>query len=97
MYAVTISIRAIDEQHAPQLRQASIDVAAASRMEPGCLFFDVLFDSTDPLLVRFYEAYQDKDSYHAHFQTAHLKAWQQKCLPWIEKSSIRLPESVSNR
>ena len=57
MYAVTISMRAQNEAGAAILRKASLDTVEPSRAEEGCLFFDVLFDESDPLLLRFYEAY----------------------------------------
>jgi autoinducer 2-degrading protein len=96
MYAVTISMRAVDAAGAAVLRQASLDVLAPSRAEPACLFFDALFDESDPLVVRFYEAYTDEAGYRAHFETPHLQAWQAACVPVLDRSSIRMPETVSD-
>ena len=96
MYAVTISMRAQDEEGASILKKASLEVLAPSRNEPACIFFDVLFDDDDPLLVRFYEAYENEDGYKAHFETEHLKAWQAQCVPVLDRSSVRMPESVSD-
>ena len=95
MYAVTISFRAINEASVEQLRQACIDVVKSSLEEEKCLFFDVLFDESDPLSVRFYEAYQDREAFDWHLQTAHAQQWSKICLPLIDRSSIRMPESVS--
>ena len=97
MFAVTISLRALDEAGAIILRAASLDTVAPSLAEEGCLFFDVLFDDTDPLLVRFYEAYRDRAAFDAHLAAAHTRIWQERCLPLIDRSSIRMPESVSAR
>jgi len=96
MYAVTISMRASSAEGAAILRQASLEVVSPSRAEPACLFFDVLFDESDPLVVRFYEAYRDKAGYDAHFQTDHLKEWQSACVPVLDRSTVRMPESVSD-
>jgi quinol monooxygenase YgiN len=95
MYAVTISIRATDAEAAVLLHQASREVVAPSLAEPGCLYFDTLFDDSDPLLVRFYEAYTDRSAFEAHLEMAHTRRWQEICLPLIDRSSIRMPESVS--
>ena len=57
MYAVTIAMRATSAEAASQLKQASKDVVAPSLAEPGCLFFDALFDDADPLLVDDFEGF----------------------------------------
>lgn len=95
MYAVTISLRSIDSEGFSMLRQASLEIISPSRQEEGCLFFDVLFDDKDPLLIRFYEAYTDKEAFDTHLKAPHTKKWLQTCMPVIDKSSIRMPESVS--
>jgi quinol monooxygenase YgiN len=97
MFAVTISLRALDEAGAVIVRAESLDTVAPSLAEEGCLFFDVLFDEADPLLVRFYEAYRDRAAFEAHLAARHTRLWQERCLPLIDRSSIRMPESVSAR
>jgi quinol monooxygenase YgiN len=96
VYAVTIALRAIDEAAAVTVRAASRDVVAPSLAEAGCLFFDVLFDDADPLLVRFYEAYVDRSAFEAHLAADHTRRWGERCLPLIDRPSIRMPESVSS-
>ena len=95
MYALTISLRAKNESGATIIRQASRDVVQPSLQEDGCLFFDVLFDSTDPLLIRFYEAYTDRAAFQTHLEAPHTKAWSKVSMPHIDKSSVRMPESES--
>jgi quinol monooxygenase YgiN len=95
MYAVTISLRAVDADAAVRLRQASCDVVEPSLSEPGCLFFDTLFDDADPLLVRFYEAYVNREAFEAHLEMEHTRRWQEICVPLLDRSSVRMPESVS--
>lgn len=96
MYAVTISMRALNKENVPSLRKASLDVVSLSLQEEGCLFFDVLFDESDPLLIRFYEAYESKEAFEAHLQAEHTQEWVKECIPLVDRSSIRMPESVSN-
>jgi (4S)-4-hydroxy-5-phosphonooxypentane-2,3-dione isomerase len=96
MFALTISLRALDEAAAATVRAASRDVVAPSLAETGCLFFDVLFDDADPLLVRFYEAYVDRAAFEAHLAADHTRQWVERCMPLIDRPSIRMPESVSS-
>ena len=96
MYAVTISLRAQDQAGATIIRQASLDVIQPSLQEADCLFFDVLFDNTDPLLIRFYEAYTSRSGFQAHLDAPHTKAWAKVCMPHVDKSSVRMPESESD-
>ena len=64
-------------------------------LEEGCLFFDVLFNEQDPLLLRFYEAYVDQAAFDLHLEAMHTKEWAKVCIPVIDRSSIRMPKSVS--
>ena len=95
MYAITISLRAQNQSGATIIRQASLDVIRPSLQEAGCIFFDVLFDDTDPLLIRFYEAYSNRAAFQTHLEAPHTKVWGQVCMPHVDKSSIRMPESES--
>ena len=95
MYSVTISMRAQDEAGAAILREASLSTVEPSRAEEGCVFFDLLFDDSDPLLVRFYEAYKTKSDFDAHLKSKHVQEWIKIAMPVVDKQSIRMPESVS--
>ena len=96
MYAVTISLRCSDEGSIDLVRRASLDAVAPSLAEPGCLFFDVLFDESDKRLIRFYEAYRSREDFEAHLKMPHTQAWAERCMPHLERSSIRMPESESS-
>jgi quinol monooxygenase YgiN len=89
MYAITIVL-----PPKPGQKQALVDacvaVVAASRAEPGNLFFDVLV-ADEPNEVVFYEAYVDEAAFQAHLAAPHTKAWQQAALPLIERSALRFP------
>jgi autoinducer 2-degrading protein len=43
--------------------------------EPGCMRFDVLRDSNDPLKFFFYEVYKDKAAQLAHREMPHFAKW----------------------
>ena len=97
MYAVTVSMKAKSIEEIEALRSASLKIVASSLSEPGCLFFDVLFDDQDPLVLRFYEAYVDQVSFEAHLNEAHTKRWTETCIPLVDRSTIQMPESLSNQ
>jgi quinol monooxygenase YgiN len=58
-------MRAQDLSSVDELRRASVEVVAPSLAEEGCIGFSVLFDENDPLLLRFYEAYIDEESFNS--------------------------------
>ena len=50
-------------------------VVAASRAEPGCLFYTLAEDIAEPGLIRAFEVYTDDDALKAHGESEHFKAW----------------------
>lgn len=93
MYAITIVLAPKPGQE-KALLDACLAVVAASRAEPGNLFFDVLV-SDSPREVVFYEAYVDEAAFRAHMEAPHTKAWQEAALPTIERSTLRFPAHTS--
>jgi quinol monooxygenase YgiN len=93
MYAITIVLQPRAGQDRA-LIDVCLDVVAASRAEPGNLFFDVLVGDA-PHEVVFYEAYVDKAAFDAHMAAPHTKAWQQAALPLVERSTLRFPAHKS--
>ncbi|MFO0642050.1 MAG: putative quinol monooxygenase [Polyangiaceae bacterium] len=89
MYAITIVLEP-KPGHEQTLLDACLAVVAASRAEPGNLFFDLLV-SDSPREVVFYEAYVDEAAFQAHMAAPHTKAWQEAALPSIERSTLRFP------
>jgi len=53
-------------------------VIAASREEPGCLAYSYAQDVLDPGLFRVSEAWVSGDILARHFETAHIKQWQEE-------------------
>ncbi len=56
-------------------RSASLVNAAASRLEPGVLRFELLADRDDPRRFLLIEVYRDAAAAAAHKETAHYAAW----------------------
>jgi quinol monooxygenase YgiN len=51
-------------------------VIAATREEDGCLTYSYAVDVEHPGLIRVFELWRDQASLDAHFQAAHMLAWQ---------------------
>jgi quinol monooxygenase YgiN len=48
---------------------------AASRAEPGCVFYTLAEDMAEPGLIRAFEVYRDDDALKAHAESEHFKSW----------------------
>jgi quinol monooxygenase YgiN len=59
-------------------RVAMASVIAASRAETGCIAYGYAEDVTEPGLFRVNEAWENREALAAHFETAHMKAWQRE-------------------
>ena len=57
------------------LRPHMQTVIAASRAEPGCLFYTLAEDMAEPGLIRAFEVYADDAALKAHGESDHFKAW----------------------
>ena len=90
MYSLTIILEPLSGKR-DELAAACLAVVDASRMESGCLFFDVLVGEGAFDEVVFYEAYCDEAAFQAHMASPHTKEWQARALPLVEKSRIRFP------
>ncbi|HEX5370511.1 MAG TPA: antibiotic biosynthesis monooxygenase [Dehalococcoidia bacterium] len=51
------------------------DAEHSENDEPGCLRFDVLRDTEDPLKFFYYEVYKDEAARMAHRETPHYKRY----------------------
>lgn len=56
------------------LRRLSANVAA-SRMEPGCLAFQMAVQADDPGIIHLWEAFRDQPALEAHWTSPHFLAW----------------------
>jgi quinol monooxygenase YgiN len=64
-------------------RRAVRDNAAASlASEPGCLVFDVC-ERANGTEFFLYELYEDAAAFAEHLKTAHFKAFDAACAPWV--------------
>jgi quinol monooxygenase YgiN len=52
-------------------------VIAASRAEPGCLFYSLAEDIAEPGVIRAFEIYRDDDALKAHGASEHFRVWRE--------------------
>ena len=77
--AGSVSIR--PEKRAEAIR-AALDMARATRAEPGCHAYRFSADLDDPNLMYIFEEWEDDAALARHFQTPHMAAFR-KLLPAI--------------
>jgi len=81
-FALAVRIR-IQPQHLDAFMQHLAVNAAAARLEPGCLTFDVLVDPADRTRIMLYEVYQDEAAFQAHQATQPFKTYLAEAVPLL--------------
>jgi len=76
MYVVSVTIH-VKPAQLDDFIQATLDNARHTRQEPGNARFDVLQADDDASRFLLYEAYQTKEDFAKHQQTAHYLRWKQ--------------------
>ena len=82
MYVVCVTIF-VKGESVQAFIDATLDNARHTRREPGNARFDVLQAEDDPARFMLYEAYQTKDDFARHQQTAHYLRWKQTVADWM--------------
>ena len=69
---------------------------AATRLEAGCLSYDLTVNVADPEELVFIERWESQAALDAHFETPHLKAWRTAGGPYMLSRKIEIihPERV---
>ena len=65
------------------LQQALLTLVRATRLEPGCLRYDLLENLQDPAYFAMYEEWKDTTTFEAHQQTAHLRHYAEQATPLL--------------
>jgi quinol monooxygenase YgiN len=68
---LTATVRALPGQESV-VRSALLDMVGPSRMEPGCLCYNLHESNDEPGLFVFYEQWSDQAALDAHFETPHF-------------------------
>ena len=88
MFVLSVDLR-IKPENVESFLARAVENAAASRKEPGCRQFDVLFEDSDPHHVFLYEVYDDATALEAHRAMAHFKKYWETTAPMIAKRVAR--------
>jgi (4S)-4-hydroxy-5-phosphonooxypentane-2,3-dione isomerase len=67
----------------------TIENAAASLKEPGCVRFDVIQEAEDPARFALVEIYRDQATHAAHRETPHYNAWAERALDMLAEPRSR--------
>jgi (4S)-4-hydroxy-5-phosphonooxypentane-2,3-dione isomerase len=67
----------------------TIENAAASLKEPGCVRFDVIQEAADPARFALVEIYRDQAMHAAHRETPHYNAWAERALDMLAEPRSR--------
>jgi (4S)-4-hydroxy-5-phosphonooxypentane-2,3-dione isomerase len=91
VYAIFVSVKIKPDKLDQFLSVIEDDSICSVRDEPGCVRFDVLQDTSDPLQYYFYEVYVDEAGFEAHTKTPHLARWREAAKECVEeqKPTIR--------
>jgi quinol monooxygenase YgiN len=82
MIFITAKFQVLPE-HADAWPEISADFTAATRGEPGCLWFDWSRSLDDPNEYVLVEAFRDGEAGGAHVQSAHFKQAQKTLPPYL--------------
>lgn len=83
----------------PAVLEAVKPCLVATRLEHGCLSYDLHVNVTDPEELVFIERWESQAALDAHFEAPHLKAWRTAGGPHMVSRKIEIihPERVEAR
>lgn len=73
----------IRPEHADRWPEIVADFTAATRREPGCLWFDWSRNVEDPTEYVLVEAFRDDEAGAAHVQSGHFRAAREALPPYL--------------
>lgn len=95
MIFITATFTVLPE-HMEAWPQISADFTAATRAEPGCLWFDWSRSLEDPAVYVLVEAFRDGAAGGEHVQSSHFKAAQAALPPYLAETprvvSVEVPQ-----
>jgi len=74
-YYMTAELRIKDAAGIEETRKALIELCAVTRTEPGCRFFLLHQNLSDPKSLFLWECFDDEAAFKAHFEYPHTKAY----------------------
>jgi quinol monooxygenase YgiN len=71
------------------------NLSAASRKEPGNLYYQVYQNPDEPNKFRIFEVYQSKDAFEKHAASEHFKQWAlDRAIPLLESRNREFFETL---
>ena len=67
----------VSPESLPALRPHMLAVIQATRAEAGCIDYAYAEDVAESGLIRVFELWTDQAALDAHFQSPHMRAWQE--------------------
>jgi quinol monooxygenase YgiN len=89
MLIVHINIH-VKPEFVDAFREASIENARNSALEPGIARFEVLQQADDPTRFHFVEVYRDAAAPARHRETAHYAVWRDTVAPMMAEPRSRV-------
>ncbi len=74
----------------PAIIEAVAPCLSATRLEAGCISYDLHANVTDPEELVFVERWETREALRAHFATEHLKAWRDAGGPHMVSRKIEI-------
>ena len=87
MFVVAVTLF-VKPEFVESFKEATLDNARNTRLEPGNVRFDVLQAEDDSARFLLYEAYHSKDGFTAHQQTAHYARWKNAVADWMAQPRV---------
>jgi quinol monooxygenase YgiN len=88
MYILHVHLRVKPDQ-IDQFIAATVENAAASLKEPGCVRFDVIQELENPTHFELVEIYRDQASHAAHRASAHYAKWAERAADMFSEPRSR--------
>ncbi|MCB1439818.1 MAG: antibiotic biosynthesis monooxygenase [Nitratireductor sp.] len=74
------------------IRAHAMPCIAATRLEPGCISYDLHQSLSEPDTLVFVERWKDRPALDAHFGMPHLVEWRDNGAPFILERRIEIIE-----
>ena len=98
MIYVIATLRVRNDHRDAFLRDAQ-PLIAATREEPGCIFYDLAQSITEPARFTFVERWDSREALDAHFETSHIRHWRELCTTYVAETALEIirPAQVDGR
>lgn len=93
-YALAVRIRIKPENIDTFMEKLAVN-AAAARLEPGCITFQVLVDPADRSRIMLYEVYKDEAAFQAHQATQPFKTYLAEAVPLLAERERQFLTRIS--